>query len=325
MTSSTECHSEQLPDIEELHAQACKQNSTTYIDPATGFTVFTEVAHLRRGKCCGNLCRHCPYDYSNVKSKKQLTGTTENTRTTNKTGGRHGGTHTLKNVPYTRGGDKGTSQLLTGERRSKDDLAFEAMGTVDELCAVVGVVHATLTNSNNDNINSRDLPEWLLEVMSRLFDVGSHVAKPRKLNIDEEEEEQNGFDANGVGGGFSMDHIDQLEDWIDDMTEALPELTVFILPTGSTAAAHLHVARTVCRRAERRLVGLVDQGVCDPNALKYLNRLSDFFFVAARYANYVQGRDEIQYRRETRGATQRHRTTVSLTTNDDGEAEDPTR
>jgi ATP:cob(I)alamin adenosyltransferase len=216
---------------------------------------------------------------------------------------------TSKNVPYTRGGDKGSSSLLTGERRSKSDDAFEAMGTVDELCSVVGVCHAELKAAGIKG----PLEEWTLEIMSRLFDIGSHVAKPRKT--DSEETRQ--FTADGVGGGFDERHTEELEDWIDVMTEQIPELTSFILPTGSKAAAHLHVARTVCRRAERRVVPLVDASVCDPNALRYLNRLSDFFFTAARFLNHKQGCEEILYRKPSRSAKQRSRYTIPPVGNDE--------
>jgi ATP:cob(I)alamin adenosyltransferase len=222
-------------------------------------------------------------------------------------GGRHGGAITKKNVPYTRGGDKGTSQLLTGERRSKADDAFEAMGTVDELCSVVGVAHAELTERGRDY---GELTLYLLEIMSRLFDIGSHVAKPKKTYDSDSDDE--GFSADGVGGGFDYHHIEDMEDWIDSYTEALPELTSFILPTGSKSAAQLHVARTVCRRAERRVVPLVQAGVCDPNALKYLNRLSDFFFTAARYINFVEDQAEVLYCLPQKDATQRNRRARNL-------------
>ena len=161
-----------ITDVEELHQQALKQGLHTYKDPATGFTVFTELAHQKRGVCCGSQCRHCPYDWQNVKTKRPETILVQQKQQNPKpkpTGGRLGGKLTTKNVPYTRGGDKGTSQLLTGERRSKMDDAFEAMGTVDELCSTTGVVHAQLQSST---IPYGDLPEWLLEVMSRLFDIG---------------------------------------------------------------------------------------------------------------------------------------------------------
>lgn len=180
------------------------------------------------------------------------------------------------------------------------------------------------------------LPEQLLDVMSRLFDIGSHVAKPRVLQAaycnydvdgdsddddkkDDNDDDSNAagatteFQPNGVGDGFDVAHIDALEAWVNEMTEELPELMSFILPTGAVGAAQLHVARTVCRRAERRVVPLVvEDYTCDPNALKYLNRLSDFFFVAARWVNYCEGQEEIEYRRETTDIKQRERVHRSL-------------
>jgi cob(I)alamin adenosyltransferase len=328
MPPQTSKNAAAMTDIEELHQQALQQEQLTYKDPVTGFTVFTELAHLKRGVCCGSQCRHCPYGWQNVKAgpssrqAKVQSGNVEAAKTLMEAitarkgrGGRHGGTHTTKNVPYTRGGDNGTAQLLTGERRSKLDEAFEAMGTVDELCSTTGVVHAELTMANSD-IHYGDMPEWLLEVMSRLFDIGSHVAKPRRIEYDDDEDDDaqqpNSFVPDGIGGGFDERHIDELEYWIDAMTEDLPELSSFVLPTGGRTAAQLHVCRTVCRRAERTVVGLVTKNVCDPNALKYLNRLSDFFFTAARWTNFKEGRTEIQYRRAQRGDKQRSRTEVIL-------------
>ena len=169
-------------------------------------------------------------------------------------------------------------------------------------------------NHTMDQIKELELiQEWLLEIMSRLFDIGSHVAKPRK------ESKDNDFVPDGVGNGFDVVHIQELEVWIDIMTEALPELTSFVLPTGSRTSAQLHVARTVCRRTERTIVPLVvvnhnndsDNTIitsgCDPNALAYINRLSDFFFTAARYVNDRLRVPDIAYQRPTRGAKQRTR------------------
>jgi len=361
-----------ITDIEDLHRHAIMNKQSTYIDPATGFTVFTELSHLKRGRCCGNMCRHCPYGWSNVRGTsesnasngraisgdRECTGrlvkqilegtyydhdndanhlstklngdklsklnisspaTTDASKSANVSrgkGGRAGGTLTSKNVPYTRNGDKGTSQLFTGERRKKDDILFEALGTVDELCSVVGVVYAELraaekrtsadnaTSSTNKSMYG-DLPEQLLEVMSRLFDVGSHVAKPEP-NIKDIDKSEKG------NKGFSSDHTAVLEEWIDAMTEELPELTSFILPTGSIASSNLHVARTVCRRAERRMVPLVqEEETCDPDALAYVNRLSDYLFTAARYVNFCDGSDETQYRK-ARSTIQRERIIVKL-------------
>ena len=358
-----------LQDIEDLHRKAVLGGHKSYVDPETGFTVFTEIMHLQRGTCCGNQCRHCPYGWENVpqesvrkpakvksgdrKAVRQLladindnakaaaalkindTSTGESTigrRRKKKIGGTYGGRLTEKNVPYTKKGDKGTSQLLTGEYRSKNDAAFDAMGTVDELCSVVGVAHALLiqqqqqqqntTNNDTENptsvVDYGELPEWLLQVMSRLFDAGSHIAKPvRRQNDNEDDndddEGENKFEANGVGGGMDKQHVEALEDWIDTMTESLPELRNFILPTGSLTAAQFHVCRTVCRRAERGVVPLVDLGVCDPNVMQYLNRLSDFFFVASRWCNLCQGTPEFEYRRPQKLDKQRVATAKDLT------------
>ncbi|GKZ00742.1 hypothetical protein MPSEU_001026100 [Mayamaea pseudoterrestris] len=386
--SSSASSSQVSLDIEDVHRQAVLEGSNIYHDPKTGFTVFTELAHLKRGNCCGNQCRHCPYGWENVTDKSALqhvplakvksgdkaaiqqllksmnvngsrqavtaaslrklstsattvdgnvlsassspassspistvSTATAPTTTKTKTGGRHGGRLTDKNVPYTRTGDSGSSQLLTGERRSKHDVAFEAMGTVDELCAAVGLAHSQLYHGDiqeeeetvEDNLTI-PMNTWLLDIMSRLFDIGSHVAKPRKHRREDHDDDNEPveFIPDGVGGGFDAEHIQQLEDWIDILTEALPELHSFILPTGAPASAQLHVARTVCRRAERIVVSLVADQVCDPHALQYLNRLSDFLFAAARWANLRLGQEEVTYRRPTKGAKQRTRVTVSL-------------
>ena len=357
--------------IEDLHHLALCQDSTTYTDPVTGFLVFSELAHLKRGYCCGSQCRHCPYGWENVKShsrpaivkskdavniqkrldelkiqqeewQKQQSNEpfpppSAKKVKKKKTGGRYGGRQTTKNVPYTRSGDSGMSSLLTGERRHKNDVVFEAMGTVDELCSVVGVAHAQLNQEASDKQDAQVSPDeskprstttysqlvtdelledWLLDIMSRLFDIGSHVAKPSQRSSDSSSDSDGAsrpkFTADGVGGGFDKAHITELEDCIDQLTEELPELVSFILPTGAVPAAQLHVARCVCRRAERRLVAL-PEGTIDPNAIKYINRLSDFFFSAARFVNYRQGVEELQYRRPVRGSKQRHRIAVKLT------------
>jgi len=211
-------------------------------------------------------------------------------------GGRAGGTLTAKNVPYTRNGDTGVSQLFTGERRSKDDILFEAMGTVDELCSIVGIVYAEIKpiEACGEGVNFGELPHQLLDVMSRLFDVGSHIARPTLSTLPSDKSKKDRFNAL---------HVDVLEQWIDNMTEQLPELTSFILPTGGVASAQLHLARTVCRRAERRIVPIIqdENGSLDPAAYSYINRLSDYLFTAARYVNYCEGKDEVQYKKENAG------------------------
>lgn len=369
-----ETTSSSIVDIEEIHRRAILGKQSTYIDPSTGFTVFTELAHLKRGKCCGNQCRHCPFGWSNVRvdlaegfgdspannEAKVISGDRKGTellvkRILNGTyydndessldvsrssressynmetidgeqthmihlknkgqgkGGSAGGTLTSKNVPYTRTGDRGTAQLFTGERRNKDDIVFEALGTVDELCSIVGVAYADLTvsreklrtgkytaeisdnDSQTSDVRYGDLPEQLLDIMSRLFDVGSLIARPSPQTPKDTE-------STNEKRGFNAHHTAILEDWIDTMTEKLPELTSFIIPTGSPASAQLHVARTVCRRAERRMVPLVHTADnLDPAALAYVNRLSDYLFTAARFVNYCDDEEEVQYRSADHG------------------------
>jgi cob(I)alamin adenosyltransferase len=170
---------------------------------------------------------------------------------------------------YTRTGDDGSTALGTGARRPKYDLRVAAYGTVDEVNAVVGIarLHA------GDN---RDLDDMLTRIQNDLFDVGADLCMPDK----------------GKGpGGARLDVTDAQVEWlerqIDRLNDELAPLRSFILPGGSAAAAHLHLARTVCRRAERLMVELKDKPgeSVTAAAIKYVNRLSDFFFVAARYAN----------------------------------------
>lgn len=295
-------------DIEEAHQAAINNECNTYLDPKTGYTVFTELAHLKRGICCGNACRHCPYGWQNVPNKssdapvaKALSGDKKNIqklisnmKSNEKlpdNGGKKGGKYTSKNVPYTRKGDSGTSQLLNGEKRTKDDIIFETMGTVDEMNSTIGVIHSLIQERIPEE---EELSSNLLDIMSICFDIGSHIAKPNSSSIEKI-------------------HIELLENWIDEMTQPLPELTNFILPTGNVISAQCHVARTVCRRAERCVVTLRRQQdvIGDDYAYKYLNRLSDYFFTLGRYLNYVQGCDEITYKRVQR-QKQRKRVVVPL-------------
>uniref|UniRef100_A0A7S0GPT1 Corrinoid adenosyltransferase MMAB n=2 Tax=Amorphochlora amoebiformis TaxID=1561963 RepID=A0A7S0GPT1_9EUKA len=128
----------------------------------------------------------------------------------------------------------------------------------------------------------------LSEIQSRLLDVGSHIATP-KLSSQEDRIRTVEFD---------VSHAEQLEAWIDKMDEELPALKNFILPGGGEAACALHIARSVTRRTERSVINLVHQGEADESVLKYLNRLSDFFFMAARYAAIQTGEAEVVYKKE---------------------------
>lgn len=305
--------SQKTDDIEDAHLAACRRGETLYLDPATGLSCFTEVAHLQRGVCCGNRCRHCPYGWQNVRNARHGTKPTpaklpsgdkvasarllrdefgllsDGTVVATNGGGRT--TMIQKNVPYTRRGDAGKSRLPSGENRQKDDPLFEAMGTVDELCSFVGVCHAHLVATFPDDPLTND---WLVDVMSRLFDIGSLIAaqKQQRVETDDDNDDSNDDDNDDddddddVRDSFAS-HVTRLEQWIDDLTARLPNLTSFILPTGSILSAHFHVARTVCRRAERL-------NLHQPYSI-YLNRLSDFLFTAARYANHLDRRPDLRY------------------------------
>ena len=166
---------------------------------------------------------------------------------------------------YTRTGDDGTTGLADGSRTAKDDPRIEAIGEVDELNSAIGVLIAA------------DLPqpmrETLLDVQNDLFDLGGELSVP-------------GHDI------ISDAHVARLERELDTINAALPALKDFVLPGGSGAAAAAHLARTVCRRAERRLVALSRVEALPPLLLQYLNRLSDLLFVAARALNrHAGGKD----------------------------------
>jgi cob(I)alamin adenosyltransferase len=176
---------------------------------------------------------------------------------------------------YTRTGDDGTTALGTGERRKKYDLRVAAYGSLDEVNAAIGLARLATAG---DAV----LDPMLARIQNDLFDVGADLCMPH----------------GGKGpGGARLDVTDAQVEWleqqIDRLNADLAPLRSFILPGGSPAAAHLHLARTVCRRAERLMVELKDR----PNepvaaaGLKYVNRLSDFLFVAARHANDGGGSD----------------------------------
>ncbi|KAJ2432005.1 hypothetical protein GGF41_000265, partial [Coemansia sp. RSA 2531] len=147
---------------------------------------------------------------------------------------------------YTRTGDKGTSSLFTGERRSKDDAVFEALGNTDELSSMLGLAIAYLQATPADTLISR-----LEAIQCLLQDVGSNVATPLNTEKQTSKISRTRFDPDGY-------HCEQLEVWIDELSEGLPVHRSFILPSGGLAASTLHVARTVCRRAERSLIPLKD-------------------------------------------------------------------
>jgi cob(I)alamin adenosyltransferase len=170
---------------------------------------------------------------------------------------------------YTRTGDDGTTALGTGERRKKYDLRIDAYGTLDEVNAVIGLVRLATAD---DAV----LDAMLARIQNDLFDVEADLCMP-----------QGGKGPGGARLSVTDTQVEWLEQQIDRLNDDLAPLKSFILPGGRPAAAYLHLARTVCRRAERVMVELNDEpgeGVT-PAALKYVNRLSDFLFVAGRHAN----------------------------------------
>lgn len=177
---------------------------------------------------------------------------------------------------YTKTGDDGTTGLLAKGRVSKDDPRIEAYGTVDELNALLGLARASGLDSNADAV--------LEQIQNDLFAVGAALADPAP----------SGKFHDAVGPEYPS----RLEEAIDLMEAELPPLTRFILPGGTAPAAAIHLARTVCRRAERRVVrlaGLEDQHVPSP-LIVYLNRLSDALFVLARVVNHRAGTADVPWR-----------------------------
>jgi cob(I)alamin adenosyltransferase len=176
---------------------------------------------------------------------------------------------------YTRSGDAGDTGLFGGPRVGKDDLRVEAYGSVDELNAFVGEARGRAAAAG-----AADLEALLAAVQDRLFTLGAELATPA------------GAKARSALPPIEPAWAKELEDAIDRLDAELPPLHAFVLPAGTPVATALHVARAVCRRAERRVVALHRHEPVSPLVLAYLNRLSDFLFVAARAANRRAGTAE---------------------------------
>jgi cob(I)alamin adenosyltransferase len=180
---------------------------------------------------------------------------------------------------YTRTGDSGETGLFGGERVRKDELRVESYGTVDEVSAALGMAATFLTPADN-------LHAILLRLMNELFTLGADLATPLPRSVPRVEPR----------------HTESLEAEIDAWEATLPPLQTFILPGGTPAAAALHQARTVVRRAERCVVTLwhAEPETTNPETLRYLNRLSDLLFVLARAANARAGHPDIPWKKEDR-------------------------
>ena len=179
------------------------------------------------------------------------------------------------NKIYTKTGDDGTTALGSGERRPKNDLRIEAYGTVDETNAVVGLVRLHTRET------APDVDATLGRIQNDLFDLGADLATP-------ETDQDLGYEPLRI----TEAQVTAIEAAIDVLNADLSPLRSFVLPGGSTASAHLHLARTVSRRAERLMVDLAARETINPSAVRYMNRLSDYFFVASRYLN-GQGAEDV--------------------------------
>lgn len=179
---------------------------------------------------------------------------------------------------YTKTGDDGTTGLIGGSRVKKYDQRLEAYGTIDELNAVTGVLRSFVTDEN--------VILKLSQIQNKLFNIGSLLAS---------DERGEAFTANLA---INNADIEDLENAIDMFQNDLPELKHFIQPGGCTASAQSHVARTVCRRAERRILEYAENAKVSNEIIIYINRLSDFFFVLARKLDFDSGIKEIAWKKE---------------------------
>ncbi len=175
---------------------------------------------------------------------------------------------------YTKTGDTGDTSLFSGGRVPKHHLRVESYGTIDELNSILGVVRATNPSPQTDI--------WLEELQNQLFNLGADLATPLDAKADWVIRVQ-------------VEQVEWLEQTIDEMTEELEALSNFILPGGTMAAAQLHVARTVCRRAERIVSALQQDEDISEHVIAYINRLSDWLFTLARYENKQAGESEAKW------------------------------
>lgn len=181
-----------------------------------------------------------------------------------------------KSALYTGTGDAGTTSLVGGERVMKNSVRLEAYGTVDELSSALGAIAS-------DKECNAEVRGQILNVQNELFNVGCYLATDPK-------------DEKPLCRSLAAGRISELEGWIDALDEQTPKIRAFVLPGGCELASKAHMARVICRRAERRILDLSEESYVDPAVVKYINRLSDYLFIAARYFNFLQGVDEIVWK-----------------------------
>ena len=167
---------------------------------------------------------------------------------------------------YTKTGDKGETSLASGQRVAKTDVRIEAYGTVDELNSWIGLLQAGVQNIDRFTDRIQTELEW---IQNKLFNLGAELS-------------------DAPGEWITETDVRQLEEWIDAKVNETPKQHAFILPAGSEGVCRAHVCRTICRRAERRMI----DAKADPIALQFINRLSDYFFVFSRYLSHKNGEKE---------------------------------
>ncbi len=204
---------------------------------------------------------------------------------------------------YTRTGDHGTTSLVGGTRVKKNCLRLDTYGTIDEFSSQLGVI-----------LSEPDCPEevrgQLREVQNMLFNLGGYLAceSVPTESIDEKTAKEGGETSSTSDTsapkvelpkvwGLKEDDLKRLEGWIDALDEQTPKINAFVLPGGCPLCAKTHVARSVCRRAERLIIGLSETEYVDPLLISYINRLSDYLFILARYFNFMAGVEEITWQK----------------------------
>jgi len=293
--------------IRILHTEAVKRGLDNYDDPATGYEVFT-AHHLKTRECCGSSCRHCPWGHRNVPGKR-LTKTVNPALALPSSDLIAEGSMVAPMVPnvplpsegvlpksrlYTRKGDSGRGTLYNNVSILKSDPIYEAIGTVDELNSTVGFAAQMLVppcNQTGDTLQLKahaELTAQLETVQAWLLDIGSSLCTPRTTTTHSRKLQRT--------RGVTHKDVVAIESWIDEADAQLARILSFILPGGSPGAAALHVARTVCRRAERHTWPLLMTGHGEEVLGVFLNRLSDFLFVAARLDAVSAGGKEQEYK-----------------------------
>lgn len=183
------------------------------------------------------------------------------------------------NKIYTRTGDDGTTGLVGGSRVSKASRKVAAYGDVDELNSWIGLVRTVIEGGSHTSCGYPSCVDQLATIQNLLFDIGAVLASPAELTWPTKRT-------------IETADITEIEHWIDTLTSQLPELRSFVLPGGTLPNSYLHIARTVCRRAERSVIALTAEEVVSEGVIRYLNRLSDYLFALARYEIAAAGRPE---------------------------------